>query len=121
MNAPIKTMLKTKAMLKTPNGRKKGVPMSVVAVPKGRAARPGRERVLVEFSDSLLKRTDEAVGKIAKNRSELIRTAVEQLLDRMEKKEFEKELAAAYAANAEMSLELAEEFAHVDREGFNGR
>lgn len=121
MNAPIKTMLKTKAMLKTPNGRKEGVSMSVVAVPKGRAARPGRERVLVEFSDSLLKRTDEAVGKIAKNRSELIRTAVEQLLDRMEKKEFERELAAAYAANAEMSLELAEEFAHVDREGFDGR
>jgi metal-responsive CopG/Arc/MetJ family transcriptional regulator len=84
---------------------------------KGRAIRIGRERVLVEFSDNLLKRADEAARKMDQNRSELIRTAVERLLDEIEAKKFEQELAAAYAANAEMNLALAEEFAHVDREG----
>jgi metal-responsive CopG/Arc/MetJ family transcriptional regulator len=53
-----------------------------------------------------------------KNRSELIRTAVEQLLEEMETKQFELELAAAYTANAQTSREMMEEFVHVDREGF---
>jgi uncharacterized protein (DUF433 family) len=48
----------------------------------------------------------------------LIRTAVEQLLEEMEKKRFEQELAAAYTANAPMSREIMEEFVHVDSEGF---
>jgi len=52
-----------------------------------------------------------------KNRSELIRTAVEKLLEMEEKQKFEMELAAGYAANARMNLDLAEEFASVDREG----
>ena len=80
--------------------------------------RARKERVLIEFPGDLLKRADEAARKLDKNRSELIRTAVEQLLNEMETKRFERELAAAYAANAQMNLELAEEFAHVDREGF---
>jgi len=53
-----------------------------------------------------------------KNRSELIRTAVEQLLEEIETKKFEQELADAYVANAEMNLKLVEEFAHADSEGF---
>jgi hypothetical protein len=36
----------------------------------------------------------------------------------MDKKRFELELAAGYAANAGINLELAEDFAHIDREGF---
>ncbi len=56
--------------------------------------------------------------KLEKNRSELIRTAVEQLLEDMEKKKFETELAAAYVANAQMNIELTKEFAHADSEGF---
>jgi len=55
---------------------------------------------------------------LAKNRSELIRTAVEQMLTEMDKKRFEQELAAAYIANAQMSLEIMKEFIHVDSEGF---
>jgi predicted transcriptional regulator len=112
MNVSVKTTHKAT------NTKKKEVPMPVAAIPKGRTVRPGRERVLVEFSDNLLKRTDEAASRMEKNRSELIRTAVEQLLNGMEKEKFEKELAAAYVANAQMNLELAEEFAHVDSEGF---
>lgn len=84
---------------------------------KKKAQRPGKERVLVEFSESLLKRTDEAARHLEKNRSELIRTAVERLLDGLEKQKFDAELAVAYTANASMNLAIAEEFAPVDREG----
>ena len=77
--------------------------MSVVAARKSTSIRAGKERVLVEFPESLLKRADEAACKLDKNRSELIRTAVEQLLDEMEKKRFEQQLAAAYTANALIS------------------
>jgi len=83
-----------------------------------RPTRAARERVLIEFPANLLERTDRAAAALEKNRSELIRAAVEQLLDGMERKKFEAELAAAYAANARTNLDLAEEFAHVDREGF---
>lgn len=92
--------------------------MPAVVAPKSRAVRAGRERVLVEFPVSLLERTDDAASKLEKNRSELIRTAVERLLEEMERTKFEAELAAAYAANAQMNRELVNEFANVDREGF---
>lgn len=98
--------------------KKKGNSIAAGTAPKRRAVRVGRERVLVEFPLSLLERADNAASKLEKNRSELIRTAVEQFLDEMEKKKLEMELAAAYAANAQMNLNLAEEFAHVDSEGF---
>jgi metal-responsive CopG/Arc/MetJ family transcriptional regulator len=84
-----------------------------------RAPRARRERILIEFPVSLLQRADSAAARLEKNRSEFIRTAVEQLLEGMEKEKFELELAAAYAANAQMNLDLAKEFAHVDREGFD--
>jgi metal-responsive CopG/Arc/MetJ family transcriptional regulator len=86
------------------------MPVAVVAPKK-------RERVLVEFSESLLKRTDAAARRMEKNRSELIRTAVERLLEAEEKQRLEMELAAGYAANAQMNQELSEEFAFVDSEG----
>ena len=92
--------------------------MPIAAARKGRLVRSGKkERILVEFSESLLKRTDEAASRMEKNRSDLIRTAVEKLLEMEEKQRFEQELASAYAANAKLSLKLAEEFAVVDREG----
>lgn len=79
--------------------------------------RPTRERVLLEFPSTLLRRADEAAAEIDTSRSELVRTAVEQFLGGMEKERLEAELAEAYAANAALNLELTEEFAHVDREG----
>jgi len=82
------------------------------------SARPTKERVLVEFPAELLKRADEAARKLEKNRSELIRTAVEQLIDSIETKRFEQELASAYQANAGLAAKLSEEFSHIDREGF---
>ena len=92
--------------------------MPVTHVRKTKPAALRKERVLIEFSASLLKRADRAARELSKNRSELIRTAVEKLLAEMEAKQLEQQLAAAYSANAALSLEMAEEFAHVDREGF---
>jgi metal-responsive CopG/Arc/MetJ family transcriptional regulator len=92
--------------------------MPIAPTRKTIATRPRKERVLVEFPESLLTRADEAARELGRNRSELIRTAVEQLVDGLAAKRFELELAAAYSANAQMNVELAEEFADVDREGF---
>jgi hypothetical protein len=89
-----------------------------VAPISSRVPAPQRERVLIEFPSGLLRRTDEAARKLEKNRSELIRGAVEKLLNDMDSSEFERELAAAYAANAEVSREMMKEFEAVDREGF---
>lgn len=77
-----------------------------------------RERVLVEFPVPLLQRTDAAARELNRNRSELIRSAVERFLNDMEAKKFEEQLAAAYAANSRMNRELCKEFEVVDREGF---
>jgi metal-responsive CopG/Arc/MetJ family transcriptional regulator len=92
--------------------------MSVTAAPKPLVVRARKERVLIEFPESLLKRTDDAARRMGKNRSELIRTAVEEMLEKIETKRFELELAAAYTANAQVSREIMEEFVHVDSEGF---
>jgi metal-responsive CopG/Arc/MetJ family transcriptional regulator len=92
--------------------------MSVPIAQQPLVLRSRKERVLVEFPGNLLKRADDAARKLGKNRSELIRVAVEQFLDEMETKRFELELAAAYTANAQMSQEIMEEFVHVDSEGF---
>jgi len=40
------------------------------------------------------------------------------LLADMDAKRLEQQLAAAYKANANLSLEITNEFAHVDSEGF---
>ena len=92
--------------------------MSLAATPKPLVARARKERVLVEFPESLLKRADDVARRMDKNRSELIRTAVEQMVEKVEAKQFELELAAAYQANAQMTREMMEEFVHVDSEEF---
>ncbi len=76
------------------------------------------ERVLIEFPSQLLSRAEQAARGLQTNRSELIRNAVEQFLNDMEAKEFERQLAAGYAANADMNRGLAAEFAAADPEGF---
>jgi metal-responsive CopG/Arc/MetJ family transcriptional regulator len=91
---------------------------SCVVVSEKKVRRPVRERVLLEFPATLLRRADQAAAELDASRSELVRTALEQLLNDMEKKKLESELAEAYTANAAMNLELAKEFKHVDQEGF---
>jgi metal-responsive CopG/Arc/MetJ family transcriptional regulator len=91
-----------------------------VAAPirKSRVAGSGKERVLVEFSETLLQRADELARKLKMSRSELIRQAVEEHLQQIESRKFEQELAEAYIANAEMNLALLEEFKYVDAQAF---
>jgi metal-responsive CopG/Arc/MetJ family transcriptional regulator len=89
-----------------------------VAVQKARVVRAAKERVLVEFPKSLLKRADEVAREMNVSRSELIRGAVEARLKEIEIKRFEQELAEGYLANAEMNLALLEEFKNVDNEAF---
>jgi metal-responsive CopG/Arc/MetJ family transcriptional regulator len=70
----------------------------------------------VEFPVGLLKRTDQAAAQRSINRSQLIRRAVERLLDRLEHEQLAQELAAGYRANAAIDRQICEEFAHVDAE-----
>ncbi|MFT4113313.1 ribbon-helix-helix protein, CopG family [Silvibacterium sp.] len=76
-----------------------------------------RERVLIEFPASLLKKADQAAAAQSRNRSEFIRRAVEQAVEAIERRAFEEELAAAYRANSELGLEVAGDFEHIDQEG----
>jgi|SRR6185437_1259789 len=80
------------------------------------ARKPAKERVLIEFPASALRRAEEAARAAGVSRSEFIRGAVEQRLDAIATRGFERELAEAYVANASMNLELLDEFSVVDRE-----
>lgn len=91
---------------------------SCTVVPEKNLRRPARERILLEFPATLLRRADQAAAELDASRSELVRTALERLLNDMEKKKLESELAEAYTANSAMNLELARDFKHVDQEGF---
>jgi hypothetical protein len=52
------------------------------------------------------------------NRNESTRSSTEQQSDDTAADHLDLELAFAYAANSELSLEITAEFAAVDREGF---
>jgi hypothetical protein len=56
--------------------------------------------------------------QMRRNHSEATRDVDKQHSDDREAQTLESELAAAYAANAEMNRVLAVEFSVVDREGF---
>jgi metal-responsive CopG/Arc/MetJ family transcriptional regulator len=83
-----------------------------------RAGNTRKERVLIEFPSAALRRADEAARAAGVSRSEFIRSAVEQRLDAIADKDFERELAQACIANNKRNLELLKEFEHVDREAW---
>jgi metal-responsive CopG/Arc/MetJ family transcriptional regulator len=95
-------------------------------VPKGRQVKSRKEsrlntagatkKVIVEFSETLLKETEEAASQLSTDRSKLIRSAVESYLDRLKKAELEKALAEGYRTHGELDRQIAEEFAHSDHE-----
>jgi CopG family transcriptional regulator/antitoxin EndoAI len=93
-------------------------PVSDIIAVRRKASGKSKERLLIEFPSALLARADKAAAKLEKNRSELIRSAVERMLDEFEKKELDEQLALAYAANGRINLELLEEFQNADREGW---
>lgn len=95
------------------------------ALPKGRQAKSRNERllstaatkkVIVEFSETLLKETEEAASQLSTDRSKLIRSAVESYLARLKKEELEEALAEGYRTHGELDRQIAEEFAHSDNE-----
>lgn len=96
------------------------------ALPKGRQAKSRKERllstatatkkVIVEFSETLLKETEEAASQLSTDRSKLIRSAVESYLEQLKKAKLEEALAEGYRTHGELDRQIAEEFAHSDNE-----
>lgn len=77
-------------------------------------AAPPVKRVVVDFPTPLLTRAERAVTELGTNRSELIRMAVEQFLESLQKVKLEQSLAEGYTANAAQARQVSEEFAYVD-------
>ena len=73
-------------------------------------------KVIVEFSETLLKETEKAASQLSTDRSKLIRSAVESYLERLRKTELEEALAEGYRTHGELDRQIAEEFAHLDNE-----
>jgi len=82
------------------------------------ARKPAKERVLIEFPATALRRADKAARAAGVSRSEFIRAAVERQLEEMSAEELDRQLAAACIANNARNLELLKEFEHVDREAW---
>jgi hypothetical protein len=95
-------------------------------LPKGRQIKSGKERrlstasatkkVIVEFSETLLKETEQAASQLSTDRSKLIRSAVESYLEHLKKAELEQALAEGYRTHGELDRQIAEEFAYSDNE-----
>ena len=79
-----------------------------------RAAAAASRRVVVKFPTPLFTETERAAVETGASRSELIRCAVEQYLEALQRKRLEQELAAGYVANAALDRRIAEEFSAVD-------
>ena len=75
-------------------------------------------KVVVDFPAPLFTETERIVAEIGTNRSKLIRCAVEQYLETLQRKRLEQELAAGYVANSALDRTIAEEFSAVDYETF---
>ena len=73
-------------------------------------------KVIVEFSETLLKETEKAASQLSTDRSKLIRSAVESYLERLKKTELEEALAEGYRTHGELDRQIAEEFAPLDNE-----
>jgi metal-responsive CopG/Arc/MetJ family transcriptional regulator len=84
----------------------------------GPAATAASRKVVVDFPAPLFRETERVVAEIGINRSKLIRCAVEQYLETLQRKRLEQELAAGYVANSALDRRIAEEFSAVDYEAF---
>ncbi len=73
-------------------------------------------KVIVEFPREVLSRTEAVAAELSTSRSKVIRSAVEEYLNTRLKSELERNLAAGYAANAELDRKICQEFAYVDSE-----
>jgi hypothetical protein len=108
-------LLYAKEVIMGSASRHKGRVESRARVP--RAGAPSR-KVVIDFPEPLFEQTERAAAELAINRSALIRSAVERYLDALHRKRMEQELAAGYAANADLDRRIAAEFSSVDYETF---
>ena len=97
-------------------GRRSAAPASNRAGRRPAAAATPTRKVIVEFPLELLKSADRAASELSLNRSSFIRSAVEQFLEMLQKRDLERELAEGYRANAALDRRICEEFAYVDSE-----
>ena len=74
------------------------------------------KKVIVDFPELLIRRTEKAASELGTDKSKLIRSAVERLLTERDRLAFERELAEGYEANAAMDRRISAEFAHIDAE-----
>ncbi|MBK6768113.1 MAG: ribbon-helix-helix protein, CopG family [Ardenticatenales bacterium] len=54
------------------------------------------DRVMVTMPDSLRRELDEAASAVTENRSEFVRRAVQERIERLQQRHFERRLAEAY-------------------------
>jgi len=78
------------------------------------AATAASREVVVEFHAPLFRETERVAAETGTSRSRLIRCAVEQYLEAVQRKRLEQELAAGYAANSALDRRIAQEFSAVD-------
>ena len=75
-------------------------------------------RVVVKFPAELCAETKRVAAETGASRSKLIRCAVGQYLEAVERKRLEQELAAGYVANSALDRRITEEFFAADHETF---
>jgi len=80
------------------------------------ATKPASRKVIVEFPIGLYAATERATNELSISRSTLIRSAVQELLEKLHREKLAKELAEGYVANAREARHTAKEFSHVDSE-----
>src|ERR1039457_1357418 len=85
---------------------------------KRRVPAVGSRNVVVDLPETLFEQPESAATELAIARSALIRSPVERYLEALHRKRLEEELAAEYAANAELDRRIAAEFSSVDYETF---
>ncbi len=74
------------------------------------------KRVMIEFPEDLLRRTDQIAEQLVSSRSAVVRSAVEEYLKAVYRRQLDELLAEGYRANAALSQQISEEFSHVDAE-----
>ena len=81
--------------------------------PKHSSHRPSR-KIIVEISAQLDAEAEKVTERLSTNCSALVRSALQESLEKWRRKELENELAEGCIANASQAREAAKEFIHVD-------
>jgi metal-responsive CopG/Arc/MetJ family transcriptional regulator len=74
------------------------------------------KKVIVDFPERLYEETKAAARELSTNRSQLVRSAVEQYLQTLQRQKLEQRLIEGYRRNADLDRRIADDFAFVDAE-----